>query len=45
MKKDPCGDMILELKNFSGEGFRNINLAVKKGSIVGLTGLQGCRKQ
>ncbi len=37
--------MILELKNFSGEGFRNINLAVKKGSIVGLTGLQGAGGQ
>ena len=40
-EKRPLGDVILELKNFSGEGFRNINLAVKKGSIVGLTGLQG----
>lgn len=35
------GDIVLELKNFSGEGFHNINLTVKKGSIVGLTGLQG----
>ena len=35
------GDTILELKDFSGEGFHNINLNVKKGSIVGLTGLQG----
>ena len=35
------GDTILELKNFSGEGFHDINLTVKKGSIVGLTGLQG----
>ena len=41
MKKGTLGDIILELKDFSGEGFRNINLAVKKGSIVGLTGLQG----
>ena len=40
-EKRPLGDTILELKNFSGEGFRNINLTVKKGSIVGLTGLQG----
>ena len=40
-EKRPLGDTILELKNFSGEGFHNINLAVKKGSIVGLTGLQG----
>ena len=35
------GETILELKNFSGKGFHNINLSVKKGSIVGLTGLQG----
>lgn len=35
------GDVILELKDFSGQGFHNINLKVKKGSIVGLTGLQG----
>ena len=40
-EKRSLGDIILELKDFSGEGFRNINLAVKKGSIVGLTGLQG----
>ena len=39
-EKRSLGDIILELKDFSGEGFRNINLAVKKGSIVGLTGLQ-----
>ena len=40
-EKRSFGDIILELKDFSGEGFRNINLTVKKDSIVGLTGLQG----
>ena len=33
-EKRPLGDTILVLKNFSGEGFHNFNLAVKKGIIV-----------
>lgn len=37
----PLGDTIMELKDFTGKGFHNVNLSVKKGSIVGLTGLQG----
>ncbi len=37
----PPGETMLELKNFCGEGFHDINLSVKKGSIVALTGLQG----
>lgn len=36
-----AGETVLELKNFSGPGFKDINLTVKKGQIVGLTGLQG----
>ena len=36
-----CGDTILEIKNFTGHGFRNVNLNVKKGEIIGMTGLQG----
>lgn len=39
-KRQP-GEIILELKNFSGKGFHNIDLTVRKGSIIGLTGLQG----
>lgn len=40
-EKRKLGETILELKDFSGEGFHNIDLTVKKGSIIGLTGLQG----
>lgn len=36
------GEPVLELKDFSGTGFRHINLTVQKGQIIGLTGLQGC---
>lgn len=36
------GEVVLELENFSGDGFRNISFSVKKGEIIGLTGLQGC---
>ncbi|MDO5561038.1 MAG: sugar ABC transporter ATP-binding protein [Oscillospiraceae bacterium] len=35
------GETVLELKNFSGEGFSDINLSVKKGQVIGVTGLQG----
>ena len=29
------------MSNYSGKGFRNINLKVRKGEIIGFTGLQG----
>ena len=35
------GDVVLSLKDFSGPGFCHVNLDVKKGQIIGLTGLQG----
>ena len=40
-QKRELGENILELNGLSGHGFSNVNLTVKKGSIVGLTGLQG----
>ncbi len=36
-----AGDTVLEVKEFSGAGFRKVNLSVKRGQIIGLTGLQG----
>lgn len=39
-KRKP-GEVILELHNFSGPGFEEVSLQVKKGQIIGLTGLQG----
>lgn len=35
------GDVVLSLKDFSGPGFSHVDLDVKKGQIIGLTGLQG----
>lgn len=35
------GDVVLSLVNFSGPGFEHINMNVRKGQIIGLTGLQG----
>ncbi len=37
----PVGDTVLKLHDYSGPGFEKINLDVKKGQIIGLTGLQG----
>lgn len=38
----PLGDVVLELKNYSGQGFDKINLQLKKGEIIAFTGLAGC---
>lgn len=35
------GDTVLKLSDFSGDGFSHVNLEVKKGQIIGITGLQG----
>ncbi len=39
-KRKP-GEVVLELHDFSGPGFKQVSLQVKKGQIIGLTGLQG----
>jgi ribose transport system ATP-binding protein len=39
-KRNP-GNVVLELENCSGEGFRGISLKVRKGEIIALTGLAG----
>lgn len=36
------GAPILELCNFTGNGFRNVNLQVKRGEVLAFTGLAGC---
>lgn len=36
------GEPILELRKYSGEGFRDIDLSVRRGEIVAFTGLAGC---
>ena len=36
------GGPYLELKKFSGHGFSNVDLTVRKGEIVAFTGLAGC---
>ena len=41
-EKRETGDTILEIEHLSGHGFTDISMKVRKGEIVGLTGLQGC---
>ena len=36
-----CGEPVLELKNLSGVGFSDISLTVKRGEVIGFTGLAG----
>jgi inositol transport system ATP-binding protein len=37
----PVGNVMLEVENLSGHGFRNVSFAVKRGEILGLAGLMG----
>lgn len=37
----PLGEPILELEHYSGNGFRNIDLSIRRGEVVGFTGLKG----
>lgn len=41
-KPRPLGETVLELKNYSGRGFKNVDLELRKGEIVAFTGLAGC---
>lgn len=41
-KPRKLGDVILKLKHLSGNGFKNIDLEIRKGEIVAFTGLAGC---
>lgn len=36
------GDVVLKLRNVCGPGFRDLTLDIRKGEILGFTGLQGC---
>ena len=40
-RKRKLGDVVLELKGYTGDIFKNINLEVRKGEIVAFTGLAG----
>lgn len=40
-QKREYGEPVLIIKNYSGDGFANINLEARKGQIIGMTGLQG----
>ena len=40
-KKRKLGKVVLDLINFTGPGFHDINLKIRQGEIVGFTGLQG----
>jgi len=35
------GNTVLELKDYSGQGFNHVDAQINKGEIVGITGLQG----
>lgn len=35
------GEVIIKLKDYCGPGFKNINLEIFRGQIIGMTGLQG----
>ncbi len=37
----PLGETVLETKKLSGNGYHDVDIAVKKGEIVAFTGLQG----
>ncbi len=40
-QKRELGEVVLSLEHASGQGFEDVNLQVRKGEILGLTGLKG----
>ncbi|MEY8354032.1 sugar ABC transporter ATP-binding protein [Lachnospiraceae bacterium 54-53] len=40
-EKRETGEVVLELRDFTGPGFDSVSLKVRRGQIIGLTGLQG----
>ena len=40
-RKNPPGEIALEVRNLSGNGDRNISFSVRKGEILGISGLVG----
>ncbi len=40
-RKNPPGEIALEVKNLTGNGDRNISFSVRKGEILGISGLVG----
>jgi ribose transport system ATP-binding protein len=35
------GELMLELKDLSGKGFQHVNLSIRRGEVIGFTGLRG----
>ena len=35
------GEEVLRVENLSGEGFRDVNFSVRRGEVIGMTGLKG----
>lgn len=40
-EKRPLGETLVELKHFTGKGFSDVSLSVRKGEIIAFTGLAG----
>src|SRR5512136_3108411 len=40
-RKNPPGEVALEVRNLTGNGTRNISFSVRKGEILGISGLVG----
>ncbi|MDO4466400.1 MAG: sugar ABC transporter ATP-binding protein [Bacillota bacterium] len=41
-EKRPIGEVLLNVQSLYGEGFRKIDLQLRKGEVLALTGLAGC---